>query len=104
MSDHEQSSSDQSSGVLFPLVEGRRSTQTTARAVFADAVRAVAPDVADRIETATDWHKAYVGSLGDIERVGAGSGKAASVIARDGLVALHDRMVFARGGQELPLA
>ena len=37
-------------GVLFPLVDGRRSTQSTARAVFADATRSCAPDVADAID------------------------------------------------------
>jgi hypothetical protein len=91
-------------GVLFPLVDGRRSTQTTARAVFAEAMRAVAPDVAHTIETSRDWHKDYVRCLGEIERVTAQSGKAASVVARDGLFAVHERMVFARDGDEVPLA
>ena len=92
------------SGVLFPIVDGRRSTQTTARAVFAQAMRAVAPDVAHAIETSRNWHKDYVGHLGEIERVTAESGKAASVVARDGLFALHERMVFVRDGDEVPLA
>lgn len=89
-------SDNPTSGVLFPLVDGRRSTQTTSRAVFAEAVRSVAPDVAVRIETSADWHKDYVRHLGDLERVSASSGKAASLVAADGLLALHERMVFAR--------
>ena len=94
----------QETGVLFPAVDGRRSTQTTARAVFADATRAVAPDVAQRIEATRDWHKDYVGFLGEVERVSASSAKSASLVANDGLFALHDRMVFGRDGEEAPLA
>jgi hypothetical protein len=97
------SSSENATGVLFPLVDGRRSTQSTARAVFADATRGVAPDVADAIDRAGNWHKDYVGHLADVERVSAGSGKAALAVAEDGLFALHQRMVFARDGEEMPL-
>ncbi|HMC67955.1 MAG TPA: hypothetical protein VKJ07_02265, partial [Mycobacteriales bacterium] len=104
MSDHEQSSSDQSSGVLFPLVDGRRSTQTTARAVFADAARATSPEVADAIEHTSNWHKDYVRHLGAVERISAASPKSALAVAGDGLFALHERMVFARDGEEVALA
>ena len=62
MSNSQRSDSAQSAGVLFPLVDGRRSTQTTAKAVFADAARGVAPDVADSIERGDNWHKDYVAS------------------------------------------
>jgi hypothetical protein len=98
MSDHEQT------GVVFPLVDGRRSTQTTARAVFAEASRGIAPDVADAIEHSRSWHKDYVRFLGEVERVSASSPKAALAVAGDGLFALHERMLFARDGDELPLA
>lgn len=90
-------------GVLFPLVDGRRSTQSTARAVFAEAVRAVAPDVAQRIEATRSWHKDYVRYLAELERVTASSAKNAAIVARDGLHALHQQMVFARDGDEVPL-
>ncbi|HET6909873.1 MAG TPA: hypothetical protein VFH54_11085 [Mycobacteriales bacterium] len=90
-------------GVLFPLVDGRRSTQSTARAVFADATRAVAPDVTHRIETARSWHKDYVGVLADVERVTATSAKNALMVATDGLFAVHEQMVFAHDGAETPL-
>ena len=101
MSDHE---SLPESGVLFPLVDGRRSTQTTARAVFADAARASSPEVADAIEHTRDWHKDYVGHLAAVERISAASPKGAMSVAADGLFALHERMVFARGGDEMPIA
>jgi hypothetical protein len=98
MSDHEQS------GVLFPLLDGRRSTQTTARAVFADAARAASPEVADAIEHSHNWHKDYVRHLGAVERVSASSPKSALAVASDGLFSLHERLVFASDGEEVPLA
>lgn len=91
-------------GVLFPSVDGRRSTQTTSRAVFAEATRTVAPDLAREIESARDWHKDYVRRLADIEAVGAASAKNALLVATDGLQALHQQLVFARDGSEVQLA
>lgn len=91
------------SGVLFPSVDGRRSTQTTSRAVFAEATRTVAPELARAIESARDWHKDYVRRLSDIEAVGAASAKNALLVASDGLQALHQQLVFARDGAEVPL-
>src|SRR6476659_9888557 len=102
MSSHEQSDK-QSDGVLFPLVDGRRSTQTTEKAVFAEAARGVAPDVADSIERSANWHKDYVAHLSTLERVSALSPKSASAVASDGLFALHERMTFARDGDEMSL-
>src|SRR4051812_40219676 len=99
MSDH-----SEETGVLFPSVDGRRSTQTTARAVFADATRSVAPDVASAIERSGNWHKDYVRHLAEIERVSASSAKAATIVATEGLHALHERMVFVRDGEEVELA
>src|SRR5437763_3437879 len=97
------SDDEKSHGVLFPLVDGRRSTQTTAKAVFAEAARGVAPDVADSIERTGNWHKDYVRHLSALERVSASSPKAALSVAGDGLFALHERMVFARDGEEVSL-
>ena len=91
-------------GVLFPLVDGRRSTQLTSRAVFAEATRAVAPDVAHAIESSRNWHRDYVGVLADVEAASASSAKAAVLIARDGLDAVHRHLVFARDGAETPLS
>jgi len=92
------------SGVLFPLVDGRRSTQSTSRAVLADATRASAPDVAFAIEKSAKWHRDYVGHVAAVEAVSASSAKAASVVARDGLESLQRHLVFARGDVERPLA
>src|SRR3954452_12281270 len=91
-------------GVLFPVVDGRRSTQTTARAVFADATRGWAPDAAHAIDSSAKWRRAYVARLVDIEAASATTPKNALLIAADGLAAVHERMVFARDGQEVPVA
>ncbi len=91
-------------GVLFPLVDGRRSTGSTSRAVFAEATRAVAPDVAAAIETSRDWHRDYVPRLADVEAASAETRKAALLVAGDGLDAVHRHLVFSRDGGEMPLA
>ena len=91
-------------GVLFPIVDGRRSTQSTSRAVLADSTRATAPEVASAIERSAQWHKDYVRHLCAVESVSASSAKAASLVARDGLDSLHQHLVFVRGDDEGPLA
>src|SRR3954467_657401 len=91
-------------GVLFPLVDGRRSTQSTARAVFAEATRGCAPDVADAIDSSAKWHRDYVARLVDIEAASASTPKNALLVAADGLAAVHDRMGFARDGREQRIA
>jgi hypothetical protein len=94
---------DDEAGVQFPVIDGRRSTSTTSRAVFAEATRALAPDVAHAIESARDWHKDYVSRMSDVEAVSASSTKAALTVAADGLAALHRQVVMSRGRQEVPL-
>jgi hypothetical protein len=88
---------------LFPLVDGRRSTQSTARGVFADAARGCAPDVARAIEGSTKWRRDYVSRLVDLEAVSASSPKNALLVAADGLASVHERMVFATDGQSMPV-
>jgi hypothetical protein len=90
-------------GVLFPLVDGRRSTQTTARAVFADATRGCAPELARAIDSSAKWRRDYVARLVDIEATSASTPKNALMVAADGLAAVHERMVFAREGKEVPV-
>src|SRR3954451_20082362 len=90
-------------GVLFPLVDGRRSTTSTSRAVLAEATRAVAPEVAARIDAAKNWHRDYVSLLSDIEAASARSAKNALLVAGDGLASLHRQMVFRRDGEDVAL-
>lgn len=90
-------------GVQFPLTEGRRSSQSTGIAVCADAARSVDAELATRIETTPDWHKRYLAPFRDLVELGARSSKNALRVASDGLDALHNRLVFVREGEELPL-
>src|SRR3954447_9769681 len=90
-------------GVLFPSVDGRRSTTSTSRAVFAEATRAVAPDVAHAIESAKNWRRDYVRLLSDVEATSAQSAKNALLVAADGLDAVHRHLVFRRRETEVPL-
>jgi hypothetical protein len=91
-------------GVAFPEGgDGRRSTSATGRAVFADSIRGVDPQVAARIEHTSDWRGGYIGPLRDIVTAAARNPDAALAVSRDGLESAHRRFVFSRGGEQLPL-
>jgi hypothetical protein len=87
-------------GVSFPTGgDGRRSTTGTGRAIFADSVRSVAPELAARIEHTSDWRKGYIRPLRDIVAAAAATPEAAVRISRDGLASAHRRFTFERDGQ-----
>lgn len=90
-------------GVQFASVDGRRSSQRAGKAILADAVRAVDPDLASRIERTGDWRKRYIGPFTDSVVAGARSAKEALRIAADGLNSVHENLTFVRGGQEVRL-
>ena len=79
--------------------DGRRSTTGTGRAIFADSVRAVAPELAARIEHTSDWRKGYIRPLRDIVAAAAATPESAVQISRDGLASAHRRFTFERDGQ-----
>ena len=90
---------DREQGVLFPAgPDGRRSTASTGRAVWADAVRGVDDALATRIERAKDWRKDYVDAV--VTHTAAATRDAGSAVrvAKQGLDALADRMRFERDG------
>lgn len=82
----------ESTGVVFPLVDGRRSTTATGRAVVADALRAVDPIGASATERETNWRTGYLAPFRRLVEAGLSSPEAAVTIARDGLTAVHSRM------------
>ena len=104
--DREQGDREQGEqGVLFPKgTDGRRSTGSTGRAVWADAVRGVDDDLARRIEGAGDWRKAYVELVVAHTAAAATTDKGAVEVARAGLDSLNGRMVFERDGASAPVA
>lgn len=92
-------------GVLFPREDGgRRSTASTGRAVWADAVRHVDPQLAARIDSAGDWRRAYVQAVVAHTATATRTPEATVGVARAGLASLGRRMVFEQGGAAVPLA
>ncbi|CAN5238068.1 hypothetical protein BH24ACT10_BH24ACT10_01330 [soil metagenome] len=90
---------DDAQGVLFPTEpDGRRSTASTGRAVWADAVRGVDDTLGARIGRAGDWRKAYVGLVVAHTAAAARTPTASVQVARQGLASLNERMRFERDG------
>ncbi|TAL13184.1 MAG: hypothetical protein EPN99_15835 [Frankiales bacterium] len=92
-------------GVLFPAgPDGRRSTASTGRAVWADAMRGVDDDLAVRVRAAKDWRKDYVDAVVAHTAAATRTAEGCVLVARQGLASLADRMVFERAGQSRPVA
>ncbi|MER7442843.1 hypothetical protein [Micromonospora avicenniae] len=91
-------------GVVFPAVEGRRSTTALGRAVVVDALRAVDPVGARSAEHETDWRHGYLGHFRRLLEASLLSPDVAVTIARAGLASLHARMaVIGDDGREIGL-
>jgi hypothetical protein len=95
----------QPSGVVFPEVDGRRSTSALGRAVVADALRDVDPVGAQAAERETNWRQGYLAHFRRMVEAGLlDDGGAAATIARSGLASLHERMrATGAAGEEVPL-
>lgn len=90
---------DEEHGVAFPMVDGRRSTTATGKAVFADAARAVDAGLAERIEAEGDWRRAYVSHVRSVHEAGLRAASASLAVAQAGLDSLHERFELVRDGQ-----
>lgn len=91
-------------GVVFPEVNGRRSTSALGRSVVADALRPVDPVGAQATERETNWRHGYIAHFRRLVEAGLTSEAAAVTIARSGLESLHRRMrATAEGGGEVPV-
>ena len=92
-------------GVVFPEMDGRRSTSALGRAVVADALRSVDPVGADAAERETNWRQGYLAHFRRLVAAGLQrDGEAAVDVARSGLDSLHRRMrATTPGGQEVAL-
>ncbi|MEZ5116014.1 MAG: hypothetical protein R2737_07080 [Candidatus Nanopelagicales bacterium] len=87
--------SDEQRGVAFPVGgDGRRSTSATGRAVFADSMRGVDPDLAVRVEATGNWRDGYLQPVWDMSAAAARSPEAAVRISADGLDSLYARFGF----------
>jgi hypothetical protein len=92
------------SGVVFPEVEGQRSTSALGRSVVADALRVVDPVGADATERETNWRRGYLTHFRRMVEAGLlREGDAAHDVARAGLDSLHARMRATTEDGEVPL-
>ncbi len=86
-------------GISFPArPDGRRSTTEVGREVVAAALRAVDPAGALGVEQETAWRSGYVVHFRRLVEAGLATPEAWVRIARDGLDAVHQRMVVADDG------
>jgi len=91
-------------GVSFPAaVDGSRSTTATGRAVIADALRAVDPAAARRVEAIKDWRSHYLPAIRELVVTGCANAAASHTIAEAGLASLHQRFVWSDGGADANL-
>jgi hypothetical protein len=82
----------ESTGVVFPLTDGRRSTAATGRVIVADALRTVDPIGAGAAERETNWRTGYLVHFRRLVEAGLPSAQAALTIAGDGLQSVHTRL------------
>ena len=79
-------------GVVFPEVDGRRSTSATGRAVVADALRPVDPVGAAAAQRETNWRSGYLAHFRRLVEAGLARPEDAVAIADAGLASVHARM------------
>ena len=79
-------------GVVFPEVDGRRSTSATGRGIVADALRPVDPVGAAAAQRETNWRSGYLTHFRRLVEAGLTSPQDAVTIADAGLASVHDRM------------
>ena len=91
------------SGVVFPEVEGRRSTSATGRAVLADALAVVDPIGSAAAARETSWRSGYLAHFRRLVEAGLVSAEASRRVAADGLASVHARMVVHADGLERPV-
>jgi hypothetical protein len=79
--------------VVFPEVDGKRSTSALGRAVVADALRGIDPVGAQAAERETNWRQGYLTHFKRMVEAGLlRDGEAAVDVAHAGLASLHTRM------------
>ncbi|HVQ86657.1 MAG TPA: hypothetical protein VMT88_00595 [Actinomycetes bacterium] len=88
--------------MVFPLVDGERSTLSTGRHVIAAATRRVDTAIHEAARDETNWRSKYVQHFRELTRLSAG--QHAPLIAADGLNSVHNEFRYLRHGAELSLA
>jgi hypothetical protein len=91
------------SGVVFPQIDGRRSTSALGRAVVSDALAEVDQVGALSADRETNWRQGYLVHFRRLVEAGLLSDSAALTIARAGLDSLHRRMRVTTPEGEAPV-
>jgi hypothetical protein len=85
-------SASEPTGVVFPAVDGRRSTSATGRAVVADALAPVDPVGSAAAHRETSWRSGYLTHFRRLVEAGLASPADAVAVADAGLASVHERM------------
>jgi hypothetical protein len=85
-------------GVSFPLLDGRRSSTATGRALLADAAGAVDPALGERIRACGDWRSDYMELVRELT-VASATRESSLAIARAGLESMRSRLVLEHGAE-----
>ena len=92
-------------GVVFPEVDGRRSTSAAGRAIVADALLPVDPVGSAAAQRETNWRSGYLTHFRRLVEAGLPSYADARSIAEAGLASVHERMRWVPlEGEEAPLS
>jgi len=89
--------------LLFPEIDGRRSTTATAQAILADAARAADPSLAQAIEGSRRWRADYIPFVRGLTTLAAEPDRALA-LARAGVDSMRRRLVLEGGGEIAPLS
>jgi len=90
-------------GVQFPETDGRRSSTAIGKEILARAAASVDEGLARAIRAESAWRKGYVEHVRSVIEAGIPSPRHATDIARSGIQAVRDSMVFVRGDEESSL-
>jgi hypothetical protein len=85
-------SESEPTGVVFPVVDGRRSTSATGRAVVADALAPVDPVGSAAAHRETSWRSGYLTHFRRLVEAGLARPSDAVAVADAGLASVHERM------------
>lgn len=94
---------DDDRGVVFPRIDGDRSTTATGQAIFAAAARAADPALADGIERADSWYREYVRFAARLVEAEVVGDVAPDAVPTAGLESVHERFRFRRDGDVVPV-
>lgn len=96
-------SEDDDQGVVFPTVDGRRSSMAVGRETFAVAFDVMDPKLGRRVRATKDWREDYVGPVRELVAEGARGPEVSLAGAGAGLSYLHEVFEYRRGAVTMPL-